>query len=160
MSPSIYYFAYGSNMDLDRFRDRVGDWISVQRASLPKHQLRFASMVQSEGGGGAVVDPSKGGQVYGVLFEITQAQIEAMDREEFDPTRDVETTGKRVQMSVETDAGPLTAQLYTVDDDGGFLAPSESYLRHILRGLTAAGYRETAHSAVRAAAEEAARNSV
>ena len=115
-------------------------------------------MVQSEGGGGAVVDKSLGAHVDGVLFEITSEQLTSMDREEFDPSRDVETTGKRIRETVETAEGRIESELYTVDDDRGFSAPSEAYLGHILRGLEAAGYDKDALAAVRAAANDAAKS--
>jgi len=156
VSESVFYFAYGSNADPDRFEARVGRWRSRRRARLAGHRLRFARMVQSEGGGGAVVDPWPGRHVDGVLFEIDATQMAAMDREEFDPSRDVAATGKRVGVTVETEDGPVEAQLYTVADDGGFSAPSALYLEHILRGLAAAGHEEQALEAVRAAAAEAA----
>ena len=79
-----------------------------------------------------------------------------MDREEFDPSPDVSTTSKRIRAIVETAEGRIESELYTVDDDGGFSAPSKTYLGHNLRGLEAAGYDESAVAAVRAAAEEAA----
>jgi gamma-glutamylcyclotransferase len=156
LSNTVFYFAYGSNTDPERFKARVGEWRSRRRARLPDHSLRFARMVQSEGGGGAVVDPSRGSYVDGVLFEITAEQLAAMDREEFDPARDVAATGKRIQRTVETEEGPLEAELYTVADDDGFSAPSDTYLGHILRGLAAAGHDETTLAGVRAAAAKAA----
>lgn len=157
MSDTVFYFAYGSNADPERFRARVGEWRSRRRARLPGHRLRFARMVRSEGGGGAVVDPCSGRHVDGVLFEITGEQLKTMDREEFDSSRDVAATGKRVRRTVETAGGPVRAELYTVDDDGGLHPPSATYLGHILRGLEAAGHDEAALAGVRAAAEEAAR---
>jgi cation transport regulator ChaC len=157
LNDTIFYFAYGSNADPERFKTRVGPWRSRRRARLQGYRLRFARMVQSEGGGGAVVDESPGAYVDGVLFEITSEQLMAMDREEFDPSRDVATTGKRIRETVETPEGRIEAELYTVDDDGGFSAPSQAYLGHILRGLETAGCGEATLAAVRAAAEEAAR---
>ena len=156
LSETVFYFAYGSNADPERFKARVGLWRSRRRARLLDHSLRFARMVQSEGGGGAVVDASPGRHVDGVLFEITAEQLAAMDREEFDPSRDVAATGKRIRRTVDTVGGPLQSELYTVDDDGGFSAPSDTYLRHILRGLDAAGHDEATLAGVRAAAAEAA----
>jgi len=156
LNETVFYFAYGSNADPDRFEARVGAWRSRRRARLPRHRLRFARMVQSEGGGGAVVDACPDRDVEGVLFEITAEQLAAMDREEFDPARDVAATGKRVRRTVETAEGPVEAELYTVDDDGGFSAPSDTYLGHILRGLEAAGHDDDALAGVRAAAAEAA----
>lgn len=152
---TIFYFAYGSNAAPERFKARVGPWRSRRRARLQGYRLRFARMVQSEGGGGAVVDECPGAHVDGVLFEITSEQLGAMDREEFDPSRDVATTGKRIRRPVETSEGRIESELYTVDDDGGFSAPSEAYLGHILRGLEAAGHEQAALAAVREAAQEA-----
>ena len=154
---AIFYFAYGSNADPERFKARVGPWRSRRRARLQGYRLRFARMVQSEGGGGAVVDESPGAYVDGVLFEISSEQLMAMDREEFDPSRDVATTGKRIRETVETAEGRIESELYTVDDDGAFSAPSVAYLGHILRGLEAAGYDEDVLTTVRAAAKEAAK---
>jgi cation transport regulator ChaC len=155
--PSVYYFAYGSNMDPQRFRSRVGDWMSLSRATLDGYSLRFAHSVRSEGGGGAVVDPVVGGRVDGVLFEISAEQLRAMDREEFDASRDRRRTGRRVRVAVRTAEGERSAELYTVDDDGRFHPPSERYLGHILAGLEAAGYGSAARERVRGAAEEARR---
>ena len=46
-----------------------------------------------------------------MLFEITSEQLAAMDREEFDPTRDTNRLGRRVSVTVVTDDGPETAEM-------------------------------------------------
>ncbi len=107
----------------------------MRRAWLEDFELRFADSVRSEGGGGAVVDPAPGRVVAGVLFEISDEQLAAMDREEFAPHRDQVGAGRRLSVVVQTEAGLVGAELYTVEDDGGRCAPSEAYLGHILRGL-------------------------
>lgn len=149
---TIFYFAYGSNADPDRFRDRVGPWRTRERAWLTSYRLRFADSVRSEGGGGAVVDAHPGGRVDGVLFEITPDQLAAMDREEFAPSRDARGRGRRIRCGVNTDDRPLEAELYTVDDDGAWCRPSERYLGFILRGLEDAGHSEATLERVRRAA--------
>lgn len=146
------YFAYGSNADPDRFRARVGDWISRRPARLEGYRLRFAASVRSEGGGGAVVDVCLDGVVHGVLYEITPAQMEAMDREEFDPSRDTTRSGRRVTSEVSTSGGLVAANLYTVVDDGSEHAPSARYLSFILRGLADAGHGASVLEAVLEAA--------
>lgn len=156
MNGTVFYFAYGSNMEPERFRRRVGPWISSCRARLTDHRLRFASVVQSEGGGGAVVDVCPGGRVDGVLFEITAPQMEQMDAVELDPARDLAGRGRRLRHRVETEHGPMECEFYTVEDDGGFSPPSAAYLALIVRGLAAAGYGEDAVERVRRAAAEAA----
>lgn len=153
---TVYYFAYGSNADPDRFRARVGDWVSRRPAWLADHALRFADSVRSEGGGGAVVDAVAGGRVAGVVFEITPEQLAAMDREEFDPERDTEKAGRRLRRTVHVDGRPVDAELYTVEDGGGLCAPSDRYLGFILRGLEDAGHAPEALESVRRAAARAA----
>jgi hypothetical protein len=154
-SESVFYFAYGSNADPDRFRSRVGDWRSLRPARLDGYRLRFAASVQSEGGGGAVVDEAAGEHVDGVLYEITPEQMAAMDREEFDPSRDTASAGRRVKVSVSTGRGYHFAELYTVDDEGSPRAPSDRYLGFIVRGLRAAGHPDKALERVRRVAREA-----
>jgi cation transport regulator ChaC len=146
---TLFYFAYGSNADPDRFRSRVGPWRSRRAAVLRDYALRFASSVQSEGGGGAVIDEAPEGTVWGVLYEITTQQMEAMDREEFDPSRDTDSKGRRLTVEVSTEGGRRLAECYTVLDDGGWRAPSERYLGFIVRGLEAAGHSSEAVEGVR-----------
>jgi hypothetical protein len=72
---SIFYFAYGSNADPERFKARVGPSRSRRRARLQGYRLRFARMVQSEGGGGAVVDESPGAYVDGDFSAPSEAYL-------------------------------------------------------------------------------------
>ena len=118
----VFYFAYGSNADPDRFRSRVGLWRSCSAAGLEGYGLRFAASVQSEGGGGAVIDEASEGTVDGVLYEITPEQMAAMDREEFDQSRDTDGKGRRLTVTVSTEQAPRVAECYTVRDDGAWRA--------------------------------------
>jgi cation transport regulator ChaC len=149
---SVFYFAYGSNADPDRFRSRVGPWRSCDAAGLDGYRLRFAASVQSEGGGGAVIDEERDGTVDGVLYEITPEQMAAMDREEFDQARDTDGKARRLTVTVSTEQGPRVANCYTVRDDGAWRTPSERYLGFIIRGLEAAGHTRGAIERVRRAA--------
>lgn len=155
VKPEVLYIAYGSNAAPKRFRARVGPWLSREAAWIEEHRLRFASSVRSEGGGGAVIDPFPGERVAGVLYGITREQMDAMDREEFDPSRDVSHVGRRLSVEVTTADGARHAEVYTVRDDGGWLAPSQRYLDFILEGLRSVGHGEEALARVRAAAGQA-----
>jgi gamma-glutamylcyclotransferase len=137
---SVFYFAYGSNADPERFRSRVGEWRSRRPAWLAGHRLWFSDSVQSEGGGGAVFGPHEGSTLAGVLYEITMEQQEAMDRIEVDPSRNLKNAGARMTIAVDTADGPVQAQVYNVHEIGGWSAPSQAYLGHIVRGLEAAGH--------------------
>ena len=154
---AVFYFAYGSNADPDRFKSRVGEWRSRRPAWLDGHRLRFASSVQSEGGGGAVFDRHDGSTLAGVLYEITGEQQQAMDRVEANPSRNLKDAGGRMTITVDTADGPFEAEVYNVQDEGGWRAPSETYLGHILRGLQSAGHPDEVLDRVRAIAESGGR---
>jgi len=155
LSDSVFYFAYGSNADPERFRARVGAWRSRRPAWLADHRLRFAASVQSEGGGGAVFDERQASELAGVLYEISREQLEALDRIEQGPGRNPRKAGGRCSVTVSTAEGQRRAEVYNVRDDGGRRAPSRRYLAHILRGLRAAGHPDDVLDRVREIAEEA-----
>ena len=138
--PSVFYFAYGSNADPERFRSRVGEWRSRRPAQLADHRIWFSDTVQSEGGGGAVFESRAGSSLAGVLYEIMMEQLQAMDDVEMDPSRDVNATGVRRTITVDTADGPVEAEVYNVKNRGGWNPPSDTYLGHIVRGLEAAGH--------------------
>lgn len=155
MSDSLWYFAYGSNLDPDRFRGRVGGWLELRRARLAGFRLRFSDEVRSEGGAGAVAVPDAGRWVYGAVYRIAASQMEAMDREEFDPDRDLSAQGVRRTVTVQTDEGPVNAEVYLLQGAESFGPPSETYLGHITRGLAAVGHDdEVIEQVERAAASE------
>ena len=154
---SVFYFAYGSNADPERFRTRVGEWRSRRPAWLAGHRLWFSDSVQSEGGGGAVFGPHEGSTLAGVLYEITMAQQEAMDQVEKDPSRNLKNAGGRLSITVETADGPFEAEVYNVREVGGWSAPSETYVGHIVRGLEAAGHPAEVLDRVRSIAESGGR---
>jgi cation transport regulator ChaC len=140
MTDRLWYFAYGSNLDPDRFRSRVGEWRELRRARLDGYALRFCSDVQSEGGAGAVIVPDAVASVYGAVYGISGQQMAAMDGEEFDPDRDLASLGARRTVTVVTDGGPVTAEVYYVREPASFGPPSDVYLGHITRGLRAVAH--------------------
>ena len=154
MNEPVWYFAYGSNLDPERFRSRIGDWQEMRRARLVGFRLRFSADVSSEGGAGAVIVPDAGRSVYGAVFLVTADQMAAMDREEFSEEHDASSNAVRRTVTVQTDEGPVNAEAYTLATDR-FGAPSETYLAHITRGLAAVGFdAEVIEAVERVAAAE------
>ena len=136
----IWYFAYGSNLDPDRFRGRVGDWIERKRAILHDYRLRFSGEVTSEGGGGAIIQPAEGERVHGGVYRITVEQLRAMDREELESARNPDQRGRRVTLTLECPDSPTEVEVYVVPEPEIYRAPSPKYLDHIVKGLRAFGY--------------------
>ncbi len=71
----MYYFAYGSNMNLEHMR-RLCGWHSrmLCRAKLPDFEIGLDSR------GYANIRPKAGAEVWGVLFEIDEAGLAVLDR--------------------------------------------------------------------------------
>jgi gamma-glutamylcyclotransferase (GGCT)/AIG2-like uncharacterized protein YtfP len=78
----MLYFAYGSNLDLDQMRLRVPGVGVVGVAMLPDHRLTFPLFSEGWGGGAAGVTHAHGQTVWGVLYEVSEEGLAALDRYE------------------------------------------------------------------------------
>lgn len=148
----IWYFAYGSNLDQDRFHARVGEWGNARRAFLPDFRLRFSGEVESEGGGGAVIEAAPGERVYGGIYAISHDQIAAMDAVELDSAMNTNLRGIRRTVAVDADGARTRAEIYEVPRPSIYRAPSAVYLGHITKGLRDFGYGDDVIAAVEAIA--------
>jgi cation transport regulator ChaC len=75
-------FAYGSNMCSGRFRAYGLEPIGHGRAALlDGYRLDF-SKLSKDGSGKATVSPCSGHQVWGVLYEIHEADLACLDKGE------------------------------------------------------------------------------
>lgn len=149
----IWYFTYGSNLDRERFRERVGEYEEARRATLRDHRLRFSGDVTSEGGGGAIIEPAPGGRVHGGIYAVTAEQLAAMDEVELHSSRNEQQRGRRTTITVDADGEPVRAEVYVVAGNESYRAPSVAYLGHIVRGLRDFGYGPDVIAAVEAVAD-------
>ena len=78
----MLYFAYGSNLDLDQMRERLPDVRVVGLAALRDHRLTFPLYFERWGGGTAGVTHAHGGTVWGVLYEMSETDLAALDAHE------------------------------------------------------------------------------
>jgi hypothetical protein len=92
----MLYFAYGSNMNTRQMAVRCPGAVPLGPARLPDHILvprRYAD-----------IDPRDGAWTYGVLWEIADAHLDALDRYEGAPSL--------------YERGLATVELLAIDDDG------------------------------------------
>jgi len=129
---SYLYFAYGSNMSSERLRARTPSAISLGRARLPDHVLRWHKLGR-DGSGKCDIEPTdaSGEDVWGVLYEIDLADKDALDAVEGLGVGYDEYAGR-----VQTDSGVRDALTYKarpdrIDPD---LRPRGWYKAHVLRG--------------------------
>ena len=78
MPSDIWYFAYGSNLSMDRTQQRTGSIRSARKACLKDYRLAF-----NKGGlGGEVyanIVPSPGDVVWGVVYLCDQEAMAGLD---------------------------------------------------------------------------------
>ncbi|NKB88194.1 MAG: hypothetical protein GKS06_08240 [Acidobacteria bacterium] len=151
----IWYFAYGSNLNHARFKERLGEWSNHRSAYLEDYELRFSGEVESEGGGGAIVQPAAGKRVLGGAYAISHDQIALLDEVELESAMNAAGRGIRSTVRLRTDdGGYLRAQLYEVPAPKVYRAPSASYLGLVTSGLRDFGYDDEAIATVEAIAAE------
>jgi len=140
----VWYFAYGSNLDMDRFRKRIGVWQETKRATLKDYRLSFDSR------GKADILEQKGERVWGAVYEVTEDQLKILDG--FEGVHN--GIYKRIHVNVECRGKTEPAIAYVKVKKIGFHPPDDEYLNYILRGLKQHGYGEETIEVVRAEAHQ------
>jgi gamma-glutamylcyclotransferase (GGCT)/AIG2-like uncharacterized protein YtfP len=135
----VWYFAYGSNMDVARMLTRKAPFTRRIKGRVSDHRLVFNKIADDYPGFGfANIIPEQGYDVMGVLYELNEAGLTALDEPEG-------VTGGhyfRCQMTVLMDDGTsVVATVYLAHpnkvEDG--LLPTGSYMDHLYRGLDILG---------------------
>lgn len=128
-----YYFAYGSNMNVDRMRERDVAFVSALPGSLFHHRLAFnKSSTEISGISYANIVREIGGVVEGVLYQLSdEQQLFKLDVFEGTPyfySRDkfwIEAGGERIAAWVYVANAALIKE---------GLKPAHWYLQHLLAG--------------------------
>jgi hypothetical protein len=123
----VLVFAYGSNMCTRRLRCRAPSATPRGIGVLRDHVLRFHKK-STDGSAKANAFPTPGGTVWGVLFEIDESHLCALDRHE----RGYE----REELGVRTSGGAVRAHVYRASPEriDETLAPYTWYKRLVLAG--------------------------
>jgi gamma-glutamylcyclotransferase (GGCT)/AIG2-like uncharacterized protein YtfP len=113
------YFAYGSNLDWAQIRKRCPSTKVVSVAAARGYRLAFTRFSTNRQCGAADILPSPADEVWGMLYEIDEAEIGFLDEcEGFRPGRTREENAyERVEMEVwktGTHVNPQRAWTYVV----------------------------------------------
>lgn len=128
------YLAYASNMEPRRFRRLCPRGRLVGPARLPGRRLAFSRYSRRRRGGSANVVPDAEAEVWGVLYEVSLADLDTIDRSE-----DVPAAYRREAVVVEDAEGrERQAVTYVANRTGDFL-PHPDYLKLIVEGAEARG---------------------
>lgn len=133
-----YYFAYGSNMNLEQMEFRCPHAEVVGKAVLKDHRLAFRG--SRTGHGVASVLPEKGKEVHGLLWKITPLCERSLDFYEGYP----HLYGKE-EITVQTKTGEVAnVKVYVMNEpyQSQPALPSTFYLEGILQGCRQNGLSE------------------
>ncbi|MGZ4104360.1 MAG: gamma-glutamylcyclotransferase family protein [Actinomycetota bacterium] len=127
-----YYFAYGSNMDPLQMERRCPGARAIGPARLDDHRLAFVWDSPGWGGGVATVEPAIGEHVWGVLWDLTDEHVRALD--EYEGV----ARGVYVKESTDVKCGDdkIRASIYLATDLRQKL-PSARYVTALVRGAVA-----------------------
>jgi len=126
----LNYFAYGSNMNPARMKDRGVMFYSRELLILSGYSLKFHKISRSSPNTGvASIVPDESGVVQGILYKVTWAGIRNLDKYESYPTE-----YDRVKLKVAHNGTEIEIMTYTAHPhktrDG--LKPARDYLNHLL----------------------------
>ena len=128
-----HYFAYGSNMNPDRVRQRKMSFESADSGHLFDYSLRFNKRsLKYPGAAAANVMAVSKGVTEGVVYRLVDpTQIEMMD-----PYEGYPVLYTRIALPIVTRAGIVDAWVYIANEDHVTegLAPARWYLNHLLSG--------------------------
>lgn len=131
--PAQRYFAYGSNMNPARVRERGLEVVRAEPAVLPGHRLAFDKHSAAHAGAGhASVSVDPAAVVEGVLYWLAGPdEIVKMDRFEYTPVN-----YSREAAYVRTATGVIATWTYFANPAvlRPGLRPPRSYLEHLLAG--------------------------
>lgn len=148
MAPSAsWYFAYGSNLNREQFRPRVGQILEEITGQLKNYELRFNKKARG-GTATANVQQAAGKAVHGVLYRIPEAGFRNLDRFEGVPEH-----YRRIEVRVTAlDGREINAQIYIATKVEKGLRPAPHYLQTILDGAAQHGMPADYVQAIRAEA--------
>ena len=125
----IEYFAYGSNMDLERIKKRIGWAPSMRPAFLENYQLLFDKL--SNDGGKANIRPHAGSIVEGVLYLLEEKDLLELDH--FEGVANGHYSRDSIEVMTESE-GLCRVITYIAQKTGPEIPPTRAYLDHLLAG--------------------------
>lgn len=131
----MLYFAYGSNLGPSTFAARCPTCKLAGIARADGFRLGFTRYSERRRGGVADLVPAPGAAVWGALYELSDADLAALDDIEGVPSAYV----REVLTLQHADGATMSAWAYTVAAKAAEIRPSRMYWRLIVEGAKEVG---------------------
>jgi len=126
-------FAYGSNMDWAQMHERCSSAEFICTAKLKNHRLAFTRKSKNRGCGVSDVLPAEGQAVWGVVYQIPEAEMAGLDKKEGinskSYVRRVGTVDRDGDESM-----PISVQIYFAAPQDNPPLPNQEYKDLIMNG--------------------------
>lgn len=120
------YFAYGSNMNASQMAERCPDSRFLTKARLPGYRLDFTTYSTSRDGGAADIVAEDGAELWGIVYEVSDADLTELDRREGSKYR-------RIAVQVQPPGqDELPTSAYEVMNKQEFQQPTQDYLQLLI----------------------------
>jgi gamma-glutamylcyclotransferase (GGCT)/AIG2-like uncharacterized protein YtfP len=120
----MFYFAFGSNLNTQFMKDRCPGSVVIGKAVLKNYHLGFTIFSRSRQCGCADIMKQEGSEVWGLLYRLTDKDLEALDKYENHPH-----SYERIEAEVMNEKNELV-KVYTyqvVNKEPG-LKPSKAFM--------------------------------
>jgi hypothetical protein len=142
-----YFFAYGARMNPGTMQGDAPGASMIGPARLDGYRLAFNVPSRSWGGGAANAVPAIGGHLWGLLWEVGDSELTALNS-----FRGDEQMQQVFEVEVQGPDGPVTATTFAVDSPERFVAPTDRYLAMLRAVAEEQGLPEEALSDIDTAA--------
>jgi gamma-glutamylcyclotransferase (GGCT)/AIG2-like uncharacterized protein YtfP len=142
-----HYFAYGSNMDPRMMRRNCPGAELIGHGRLDGYRIEFNVYSDRWRGGAANVEPDPDGHLWGVVYEVSEEEINALDTYVGHPT-----FYRREDVEVDMAGNRVPCVTYRVAHQSGFVRPTDEYLARIRQAIRMQGLPPEALDILEAAA--------
>jgi gamma-glutamylcyclotransferase len=127
----MFYFAYAVNMSKKRMAQIAPESKPKFSVVLPNYRIIFTGYNREWKGGTATIQPFKGQRVHGAVYDITEADLKKLDRQE-----DYPMTYNRFKVTVWTENDEaVEAIAYIKKEQSSESKPSPEYFALISQGF-------------------------
>lgn len=128
------YFAYGSNIDPRLMSEACPEAQLVGPARLDGYRLEFNVYSDRWEGGAANLEPDDRGHVWGVVWEVTEEDLDRLDTFAGHPT-----FFRREDVRAELGGENAECVTYRVAHQLGYVRPSDSYVHRVRNAMRVQG---------------------
>jgi len=127
----MLYFSYGSFMDSETLRRHAPSARFVTRAALPNYEIQFNFLSKTYSGGVTGVEPAPGKVARGVVYDVSQEDLQHLDTIEGVPQG---IYYRQRIMVVDEGGNLLEAETYRTTEPKGPFKTTRRYLGLMLKG--------------------------